>query len=112
MPAIRANSQRTGMTSSKLREKKVPVNLGDQEAHDESTHRALVKRPSCVHDAKSTRTRKGATMIKLWSPVNGVVKPAVARVRTHTARMGATSGNSQVIDSRICSLRLALFTRW
>ena len=97
-PAAIANSHRAEKMFSKLLIHKKSASFHFNRT-GVSTHLALVKIPLCVHDAKSTRTRKGATMRKLWSPVNGVVRPAVASVLPHTDKMGATSGKSHVIKS-------------
>jgi hypothetical protein len=54
---------------------------------------------SRVHEAYSTRIKYGATDKKLWSPMpmlSSAMGPAVASVRTQTARTGAARGSNHV----------------
>ena len=70
------------------------------------THLSGGNSASRVQDAKSTRTRYGATERTLWSPPavdTAAPKPAVASVRAHTASTGAVRGKSHVRSSRTCS---------
>lgn len=55
-----------------------------------------------VLDAKSTNNKKLALARTSWSPSKGVVNPAVASVRTHTAKTGPANGSNQTINNKIC----------
>lgn len=69
-----------------------------------STYLCLWSNTGPPPDMEYVRYMNAITFITKWSPSNGVVKPAVSSVRTHTASTGARMGRHQVISNSTCSL--------